>query len=119
MIPELNVKTYPEYVKDWIDVTYCNCLCDLIQEYSEAVNLNQQKDYTPMFNVDLDYPGWAEDPTAAATFSYMRKPNKEDLEIIDSYNYRVIQNYNNFIKQNPDIAKLRGLKLQGHETSNK
>jgi hypothetical protein len=112
-IPQLNLQEYLEFVRQEIDCSNCSSIECLQETYKEAVKLNKKEGYTPVFSVEVEMN--YNYPCVTSVFSYQAKPSKEDIKRVSSYNYRVIENYNQFINTNPKVAKALGMVIQKHE----
>ena len=118
-IPEYPIlHEYPKFVKDIVDATYCDNIKALSEKHNRALELNEQEGYNPIFEVYTDEECYSDWIYAKTSFSYMRKPTKEELRPIDSINYRMIENYNKFIDENPTIAKALKMKRCERESTN-
>ena len=113
-IPQLKLQEYPKFVRQEIDCSNCSSIGCLQEKYEEAVKLNKKEGYTPIFysEAEIDRDNYS---SVISVFSYQAKPSKEDIKRVSSYNYRVIENYNQFINNNSKVAKALDMTIQKHE----
>lgn len=112
-IPELNLKEYPEFIQDRLLVANYSSIEDLKRVNDEAERLNQMRSHVVQLVAENESDGYGCD-WINMYFTYYRKLNKQDIKEIDSYNYRVIENYNKFIVDNPKIAEALEMRIQKH-----
>lgn len=103
----------PEFVTDYVDATYASNIELLKELHAEAVKLNECEGYYPSFSVYEEQQPYSDDTYGRAKFDYKRKPTQEEIDGVNSYNHRMITNYNDFIDKNTEVAK--SLKMKKYE----